>query len=259
MFRFLKMRLGRRDLFRGATMAALPSFLQNHAAAAPSEGLQIGKNLYQSIGVKPLINARGTFTIISGSTMLPEVRSAMVEASQHHVHIDELMDGIGARLAELLKVEWGMVSCGCSAALTHATAACIAGGNPDLHVRIPDLTGFPKDEVIIPRHSRNVYDAAIRCVGAKVVEVDSAEALDAAFGPRTAMVYILASPQADNGPLSTRVICQIANQKKVPVLRRQMHSRPADGGIAARTEGSGSRRVGSQLAASWLCPLDEDR
>jgi L-seryl-tRNA(Ser) seleniumtransferase len=142
----------------------------------------------------------------------------MAEASQHYVHIDELMDGIGARLAELLKVEWGMVSCGCSAALTHATAACVAGGNPDLHVRIPDLTGFPKDEVIIPRHSRNVYDAAIRCVGAKVVEPSTAEELEAAFGPQTAMVYILASPQADSGPLSTRAICQMAKQRKVPVL-----------------------------------------
>ena len=66
------------------------------------------------------------------------------------------MDTIGARLAQLTKAEWGMVSSGCSAGLTHATASCIAGGNPDLHVRIPNLTGFPKDEVIIPRHSRNV-------------------------------------------------------------------------------------------------------
>ena len=92
--------------------------------------------------------------------MLPEVRAAIDAAAQHHVHLDELMAAIGARLAELTKAEWGMVSSGCSAALTHATAACVAGGNPDLHVRIPNLSGFPKDEVIIPRHSRNVYDAA---------------------------------------------------------------------------------------------------
>ena len=62
---------------------------------------------------------------------------------------------------------------GCSAAITHATAACVAGGNPDLHVRIPDLGGFAKDEVIIPTHSRNVYDAAIRAVGARMIEVNS--------------------------------------------------------------------------------------
>ena len=218
MFEFLKSKLGRRDLFRTSAAALLPAMFQTRSAAAPAGALRLGKDIYESIGVRPLINARGTFTIISGSLMLPEVRAAMMEAAQHHVHIDELMSGIGARLAELTKAEWGMVSCGCSAALTHATAACVAGGNPDLHVRIPNLAGFPKDEVIIPTHSRNVYDAAIRCVGAKVVEVSNAQELEAAFGPKTAMIYILAGPQADQGPLSTKAIADAAKQRNMPVL-----------------------------------------
>jgi len=128
------------------------------------------------------------------------------------------MTAIGARLAELTKAEWGMVSSGCSAALTHATAACVAGGNPDLHVRIPHLDGFAKDEVIIPTHSRNVYDAAVRAVGVRIVEVSTVEELEAAFGPRTAMIYIFAGPQADKGPLSTQAIARMANQRRVPVL-----------------------------------------
>src|SRR5438128_8455788 len=150
--------------------------------------------------------------------MLPEVRAAIDAAARHHVHLDELMAAIGARLAELTKADWGMVSSGCAAALSQATAACVAGGNPDLHVRMPNLTGFPKDEVIIPKHSRNVYDAAVRAVGVHVVEVGTGEELEAAFGPRTAMVYILAGPEADKGPLSTRAIAHLANQKHVPVL-----------------------------------------
>src|SRR5437867_5541868 len=150
--------------------------------------------------------------------MLPEVRAAMDAAAQHYVQLDELMAASGARLAELTTAEWGMVSSGCAAALTHATAACVAGGNPDLHVRIPNLGGFPKDEVIIPKHSRNVYDAAVRAVGGRVIEVGTGEELEAAFGPRTAMVYILAGPEADTGPLSTKAIARLANQKKVPVL-----------------------------------------
>ena len=218
--------LSRRELFRRSALLTLPALFRGNTASAATagefpaaaDGLRVGQDIYQSIGVRPLINARGTFTIISGSRMLPEVRAAMDAAAQHHVHLDELMAAIGARLAELTKAEWGMVSSGCSAALTHATAACIAGGNPDLHVRIPNLAGFPKDEVIIPKHSRNVYDAAIRAVGARVVEVGTAEELEAAFGPRTAMIYILAGPEADKGPLSTRAIAQSANQKHVPVL-----------------------------------------
>src|SRR5262252_6456891 len=142
----------------------------------------------------------------------------MAAASQHYVHLDELAEAVGARLATLTKAEWGLVTCGCSAALQHATAACVAGGNPDLHVRIPNLTGFAKDEAIIPKHSRNVYDAAVRAVGVRVVEVSTTDELDAAFGPRTAMVYILAGPEADKSPLNTQAIARLASQKHVPVL-----------------------------------------
>ena len=153
MLQSLKTRWSRRELFRRSALLTLPALFRGSdvsaAAQAPvgsaglsgprAEGLRVGQDIYQSIGVRPVINARGTFTIISGSRMLPEVRAAMDAAAQHHVHIDELMTAIGARLAELTKAEWGMVSSGCSAALTHATAACVAGGNPDLHVRIPHL------------------------------------------------------------------------------------------------------------------------
>ena len=54
-----------------------------------------------------------------------------------------------------------MVASGCAAGLAHATTACVTGGNPDLHVRVPDLTGFAKDKVVIPKHSRNQYDQAV--------------------------------------------------------------------------------------------------
>ncbi len=215
---FLSKRLPRRDVFRGSALGLLAGLLPGKAAAAPTAGLQLGAGIYESIGVQPLINARGTFTIISGSTMLPEVRTAMTEAAQRYVHIDELMAGIGARLAELTKAEWGMISCGCSAAITHATAACIAGGNADLHVRLPNLEGFAKDEVIIPKHSRNVYDAAVRAVGAKVVEAGTVAEFEHAIGPKTAMVYILAGPGADRSPLNTKVICEIAKKHNVPVF-----------------------------------------
>jgi L-seryl-tRNA(Ser) seleniumtransferase len=214
--------LSRRELFRWSALLTAPAFLPQDAQAAPPEAapppVSDVKDVYRSIGVRPLINARGTFTIISGSLMLPEVRAAIDAAAQQHVHLDELMAAIGARLAELTKAEWGMVSSGCAAGLTHATAACVAGGNPDLHVRIPNLHGFPKDEVIVPRHSRNVYDAAVRAVGVRVVEVGTVEELEAAFGPRTAMVYILAGPNADGSPLNTKAIAAVARQKQVPVL-----------------------------------------
>jgi L-seryl-tRNA(Ser) seleniumtransferase len=188
------------------------------AAAAAPGALRAGADIYQSIGVRPLINARGTFTIVSGSTMLPEVRAAMDAAAQKYVHLDELTEAVGARLAALTGAEWGLVSNGCSAGLTLATAACVAGGNPDLHIRLPDLSGFPKDEAIIPAHSRNVYDAALRSLGVRIIEVTTMAEFEAALGPRVAMIYILAGPNADNSPLSVKAIAPLAQAKGVPIV-----------------------------------------
>ena len=93
--------------------------------------LKPGPEIYQSIGVEPIINCRGTFTIIGGSVERPEVRAAMDAASKYFVQIDELAAAVGQRLAELTGAEWGMVSAGCAAGLKHVTAACVTGGNPE--------------------------------------------------------------------------------------------------------------------------------
>src|SRR5262249_42900020 len=102
--------------------------------------------------------------------------------------------------------------------MTLATLASVAGGNPDKHIRLPSTEGLGKDEVIIPKHSRNNYDAAIRAVGVRIIEVDNAAELEAAIGPRTAMIYIFAGPRADSGPPSFEEITRIARQKNIPVL-----------------------------------------
>src|SRR5687768_9232384 len=197
--------ISRRHLLRtlttlGAGAAAAPAGLSAQARRTAPAAPPL-PSIYESMGVKPLINGRGTFTIIGGSIELPEVRAAKSAANVQYAQLDELMEAAGKRLGELTGAEWGMVSAGCAAAMSHATAACVAGGNPDLHVRIPNLAGFPKDEVVIPTHSRNVYDAAIRAVGVKIVEADTPEALQLAIGPKTAMIYINAGPRVDSGPM----------------------------------------------------------
>src|ERR1700692_2547858 len=57
-------------------------------------------NLYTKIGVRPILNARGTFTIISGSRSLPQVKQAMFEASHYFVQLDEMMDGMRAQVGK---------------------------------------------------------------------------------------------------------------------------------------------------------------
>ena len=181
--------------------------------------LPIGPNIFQSIGVEPIINCRGTFTIIGGSIERPEVRAAMEAASKDFVQYDELADGIGKRLAEITGAEWGMVSAGCAAGMKHVTAACVTGGNPEKLIRIPDLAGFDKTEVVIPKSSRNVYDHAIRNIGVTIIEVNTLEELENALSTRTAMIYMMAYDESQpNQVFSLENVAKIAKPHKIPIL-----------------------------------------
>ena len=216
--------LSRRELLRrGSLLASAPAVLglsRSASAAVPATAgkLQLSPDIYKSIGVRPLINCRGTLTVISGSMELPEVRAAVDAGGQHHVVLDELMEAAARRLAELTGAEWALVSAGCAAGMAHTTAACVTGGNPDLHVRIPDLTGFAKDEVVIPKASRNEYDQAIRSVGVRIIEVGDAAEYEAALGPKVAMVYIMTGNRMESGPLNYDAVYSLAKKKNIPVF-----------------------------------------
>src|SRR3954471_8687367 len=207
----------RRDLFRNGGILAATQALGGRLQRAVAAPLEIGANMYRSIGVRPLINARGTFTIITGSQTLPEVKRAMEQASRSYVQMDELMDSVGKRLAEISGAEWGIITNGCAAGLTHCTSAAIAGGNPERMQRVPNLAGL-KSEVIVPEYSHNVYDHAIRMLGVKLIIVRNKAELDAAFNERTAMAYVLAGP-GDDGPLGTRVVAEATTRRhNVPLV-----------------------------------------
>jgi seryl-tRNA(Sec) selenium transferase len=212
----------RRNVIKALTLLPLTGsvFPLKPAEAGPLSGmgmgpLKPGPQIFQSIGVEPLINCMGTFTIIGGSLERRSVRAAMEAASSNFVQYDELAEGIGKRLGELTGAEWGIVSAGCASCLKAATIACVAGGNPEKLIRIPDLSGFEKTEVVIPRRSRNVYDHAVRNVGVKVINVDTVEEMEQALNSRTAMIYLLAgNPE----PLTLEAIVKLARPLNIPVL-----------------------------------------
>jgi len=224
----------RRSVIKGLTILPFAGsfFSFKSVLAAPADGLVSGgkmtattgglpgdPNIFRSIGVEPIINCRGTFTIIGGSIERPEVRAAMEASSKDFVQYDELADGIGKRLAELTGAEWGMVSAGCAAGMKHVTAACVTGGNPEKLIRIPDLSGFEKTEVIIPRSSRNTYDHAIRNIGVKIITVETLEELGNVLSSKTAMIYLMAFDEAQaNQEISLEKVAIIAKPRNIPIL-----------------------------------------
>ncbi len=183
----------RRAFLKGAGLASLLStVMPNSLGAAAARAVQGATNffvpkVYRDLGVRPLINAAGTYTTLSASLQPREVVLAMEEAARAHVSIPELQAAVGARIAQLLECEAALVTAGAAAALTLGTAACVAGKNQEAIRRIPDTAGL-KNEVIIQKTHRYGYDHAVRNVGIKMVEVETREELLAAAGPRTAMM-----------------------------------------------------------------------
>lgn len=173
-------------------------------------------NLYTQIGVRPIINARGTFTIITGSQSLPEVKQAMFEASRYYVHLDELMPAVGSEIAKLMGAPSAIVTCGCEAAIALATVACMCGTDPEESQAFPYIR--KKNQVVIPKYSRNPYDFGVRMSGPEIVEVETEEELRAKLTDKVAMIYLYSGPRMFKEPLSAKTVCAIAKEKGVPVF-----------------------------------------
>src|SRR4051794_20417744 len=181
-----------------------------YAQAATAIGKDPRRNIYSRLGVKTVINCRGTWTYLSGSLEFPEVRQAQMEASNYFVNMFDLQRGVGRRLAELTGAESGIVTSGAAGAMAASTAACIAGTNDKYIWQLPDTTGL-KHEVIMVG-GRSAFDSAIRLVGGKLVLVYSPDEIANAINENTAMIYT-----TDLGEKLQKEL-DVANDRKVPML-----------------------------------------
>src|SRR5579871_2188466 len=181
-----------------------------YAQAATAMGRDPRQNVYTRLGVKTVINCRGTWTYLSGSLEFPEVRAAQVEAAQHFVNVIELQRAVGRRLSELTGAESGMVTSGAAGAMAAATAGCMAGTD-DKHIwQLPDTTGLKNEVVMVG--GRSAFDSAIRLTGAKLVLVYSSEELANAINENTAMIYTTDLGEKLQPELA------VAKDRKIPML-----------------------------------------
>ncbi len=182
---------------------------QPHAHDAPA-----GEDYYAKLGVTPFINAAGTYTILTASTMPPQVRAAVDRAALTPVGLIALQKAAGEYLAKRLRCEAALVSDGAASAVTLATAACITRGRTRRVLNLPtDMSELP-NEVLIQRAHRYEYDHAVRCCGVRMVEVETLDDYDRAFTPRTAMAHFFNAAQG--GQISREDWVRIAHKHDVP-------------------------------------------
>jgi L-seryl-tRNA(Ser) seleniumtransferase len=185
------------------------------------------ESVYQRLGLRTIVNASGPSTRLTGGIMRPEVAEAMAEASQWCVDLAELQGRASEILAEATGAEAGYVTAGASAALMLAGAACLAGLDPAKMNRLPDTTGM-KNEVVMARSHRNMYDHAVAQAGAKLIEVGIPDRFsgagvrdaqvweyEAAINDRTAAILWVA--QAHSEPTLKEIVA-VARKHGIPVI-----------------------------------------
>ena len=187
-------------------------------AAAAASPLRSGpaRDYFRELGVRPFINAAGTYTAMTASLMPPQVIEAITYASKHYVMLDELHDRVAARIATLLQCEAAMVTSGAASALTLGTAAVLTGTDARKIVALPDLAGM-KSEAVIQKAHRFGYDHAVRNCGVRLVEVETREEMERAIGPQTALMLFYNNNNTE-GRIRDEEFVRIGKQHGVATL-----------------------------------------
>ena len=171
---------------------------------------------FRELGVRPFINASGTYTAMTASLMPPEVMDAINYASRHYVMLEELQLKVGERIAKLVQADAAMVTSGAASALTLGTAAVLTGTDQQKMIALPDLTTM-KSEVIIQKSHRFGYDHAVRNCGVRLVEVETREDLERAVNARTAMMLFYNNNNKE-GRIQDEEFVQLGKKHAIPTF-----------------------------------------
>jgi L-seryl-tRNA(Ser) seleniumtransferase len=206
-------KLTRRGLLQAGAGMALGSAL---ADATPAVAQAVAPSVYEALGVKHVINATGTVTILGGSLMPPEVVAAWIDASRHFVNLVDLHDKVGQRIARLIGVEAALVTTGAAGALLLGTAAVVTRGDRERIRRLPDTAGI-KNEVILQRSHHTCYDNQLSDVGVRLIDVETAADVRQAVNDRTALMFFMNVEEA-SGRIACREWLELAKRHRVPTL-----------------------------------------
>ena len=208
-------RLTRRSLLGIAGMSTVGSLLPAAAAAAAEPA---GVDYYDKLTVPKIINAAGTYTFLTASIMPPSVQRAVALAAHYPVRLSDLQRASGEYIARRLRCEGAVVSSGASAALTLATAACIAARGNLSCAEIPAQARARNYEVIVQKKHRYEYDHAMLICGVSIREVDGLEDYKRAFNDHTVMTnyFNAAGPEAEPEVIDRATWLAVAHEHNVP-------------------------------------------
>ncbi len=176
------------------------------------------RNLIKELGIRPFINAAGTYTSMTASLMPDEVMETINASSNEYVMLDEVQDKVGERIAELCHAEAAMVSAGCWSAMVLGMAGVLTGMDSKKAAQLPDLESTDmKSEVIVQESHNEGYVHAITNTGITVVPVETRQELENAIHDKTAMMWFL-NKNAPDGNIQHEEWVEIGKKHGIPTM-----------------------------------------
>lgn len=207
----------RRDLIKYLSVAPLAGGLSGVPFKSATASTLVKRDLIQELGLRTFINAYGVYTTHTASLMPEEVMEAINAASKKYVLINDLQDKVGERIAEMCHAESAMVTSGCWSALVLGTAGILTGMDKAKVAKLPDVSDFERNEVILQKTHSGSYDHALTNTGIKRVFVETLEEFEKAVSSKTAMTWFY--NEADPwGKIGREEWLRISKRHKIPAM-----------------------------------------
>lgn len=207
----------RRDLIKYLSVAPLAGGLTGVPFKSAAASTAVKRDLVQELGLRTFINAYGVYTTHTASLMPEEVMEAINAASKKYVLINDLQDKVGEKIAEMCHAESAMVTSGCWSALVLGTAGVLTGMDKTKVAKLPDVSEFERNEVILQKTHSGSYDHALTNTGIKRVFVETAEEFENAINPKTAMTWFY-NEAAPWGKIGHDEWLRISKKHKIPAM-----------------------------------------
>lgn len=207
----------RRDLIKYLSVAPLAGGLTGVPFKSAVAATAVKRDLIQELGLRTFINAYGVYTTHTASLMPDEVMEAINAASKKYVLINDLQDKVGEKIAGMCHAESAMVTSGCWSALVLGTAGVLTGMDKTKIAKLPDVSDFERNEVILQKTHSGSYDHALTNTGIKRVFVETIEEFEQAVSSKTAMTWFY--NEADPwGKINREEWLKISKKHKIPAM-----------------------------------------
>jgi len=153
---------------------------------------------------------------LTASLMPPEVTQAIVKGAEEFVLLNDVLDKVGEKIAELCHAEAATVTAGCWSALVQGLAGVMTGMDRKKVMQLPNVDGM-KYEVILQKTHANGYHQALTNTGAKLIIVETMEEVEAAINEKTAMLWFL-NRELNKGKLNYEQWLALGKKHNIPTM-----------------------------------------